>query len=789
MPSQQRMSNRAALLTLAALVVASTSCSCETGHGKLLEPSLQLDPPGLVDFGTVPIGSLKVRTVTLRNLGTAALTIRAEEPGVPFQFNLPIGGLTVPVSGSAELQFAFLPSNATDGPDTASVQLLTNEREGAGAHRLELRGRGVVPGLDCIPSEIDFGPILLGGAKKARTTCTNRLAVATVVELTGFSGRGREQFAAQSVDPNAVPGQPFTVPAGESVEIEIVATAAIDGTNGAVLRLHDTSPSPNELARIEVSATGVRSAVLLEPTHCQDFGFVPVGVARELPFTVRNIGFDPVVVESVVVDAGDARGFTVASPLPITVAPDGLEYLSVAFQPEDTGERTVRLKFVVTGSGPEGTELEACVTGAGGGPMLSCAPAAIDFGMAAVGIPVTRTLRCANAGFAPPGQITDPLIIDHLYSNGSAFQASEADIRNPDGTTGARPEGYLVDESFALDVVYAPFSESSDVGEVKIETRSTPGGVFVTPVSGRGRNVPPCEFELRPDSLDFGTVDQGQTRTLRFTLVNTLVTGPCLISDLRLSDDSDGAFSITPIENLELAVGEKLKVPVTFAPVRYQPDVTGAVQFQISRPDEPLRTVPLRGTAARPCLKFEPSAIDFGKAGPGCRTRERLVELRSQCPTPVTLDGLSMYEGDGSDAFMMGSHLNFPLVLPFLEGVEVRVHFSPRELGGHSGTLRAVAGPDSYLVELEGVGEAGGVQTDTFLSREPTFFLRGSPDDRNGDGVRDENDIDVTIDGRPMPQLTGTGLLVWTFNPLSDAITFHLGVSHATATYDVRCIQ
>jgi len=790
MPITQMVSNRAALSTLAALAMVSNACSCDTGHGKLLDPELLVEPPGLVDFGTVPLGSRKVRTVTLRNLGTTTLTVRSEEPGGPFEFSLPIGGLTLPVAGSAELQLTFAPLEATDGPVAASVELFTNQRKGTGVHRLDLRGRGVVPGLDCTPSEIDFGPILVGGKKKARTICTNRLEVETEVELAGFSGRARDQFAAQIVDPDGV--QPLTVRAGGWFEIEIVATATTDGPSGAVLLLQDTGAFQTQLARIEVNATGVPSAVLLDPNDCQDFGFVPVGGATELAFTVRNIGLEPVVIESVTASGTGAREFTVTSSLPMTVPGDSVEYLSVAFQPDVGGRRTVDLRFVVTGSKPEATELTACATGVGGGPVLSCTPESIDFGMAAVGIPVTRTLRCANAGFELPGQVMDALIIDHLYSSGSAFQASAEDIRNPDGMAGARPEGYLIDESFVLDVVYTPLAESSDFGEVVIETRATPGGMLTTPVSGRGRDVPPCQFELQPDSLDFGTVDRGRTRTLPFRLVNTLVTGACLISDLRLSDESDAAFSITPIDNLELAAGETLSVPVTFAPGRYQPDLTGAVQFQISRPDQPLWTVPLRGTAARPCLKIEPPAIDFGKAGPGCRTLERLVEIRNECPAPVTLDGVQIYEYGRSDSFVRGSHLNFPLVLPFFERVEMRLHFAPRVLGDHFGILRVAAGPDSNLVELEGIGEVGGVQTDTFsFSPNQTIFpLRGSPDDRNSDDKRDEKDVDVTIAGWPAPHLTGTGLLVWTFDQSSDAIRFHAPVVTfpVEVTYDVRCI-
>lgn len=781
-------------LAVVGLSLASWSCGGEPGTRSLAPVAewggVAADDEGafLVDFGVVPLGSKAIRTVSLANKGTLPLTVTAAAAArVPFGIDLPAGGLQVPVGGSVEIRFDFAPAEPTDAPIDANVVLATNGKRGDDQHRFHLVGRGAAPGFDCTPGKVEFGAVLAGTSKKVRAVCTNLIDVPTPVLLGDFTGRSKDRFSAQILDTGAIPDEPFEVAARGSVEIEIGFTAVADGAFDAVLPLLD-GRGENELARMTAVATGIRTGLVLEPTGCLEFGNVPVHGSKELPYTLRNLGTEAAVVDAITVDDRAAAEVMVLTPLPITVQPGGAASVRVTYTPVLGGKRSATLTFHASDPKPDGVDLTGCATAFGGGPQLVCAPAAIDFGKVAVGMPVTRTLHCTNAGSAPTGQAVDPLVIDDVYMDAPVFQASKATIRNSDGTTGAKREGYLVDESFDIDVVHAPTEEGAVGGRVTIESAAAPGGALRVPVSGRGLRLPPCRFDLVPASLDFGVVDKGQRRTLSFTFTNTLQTESCLINDLRLSDDSDGAFSVTPIRSTELPAGDALTVPVTFAPTRYQPLLEGEVQFQISNPTDPVQKVPLRGVAARPCVEVVPSSVDFGKVAPGCRSRDHAIRIRNSCAGPVTFTGITVDEGAHPASFNLRGIPSLPLDVGRNGGFDLASNFAPTVVGPHAGLLRIQAGSDLYLVDLEGAGDDDPVQTDSFDG--PPYVLRGSPADRNGDGRVDEKDISLAIGGTPVPPVSGTGARAWEYATADYTIYLILagGTGRVTATYKVSCL-
>ena len=73
------------------------------------------------------------------------------------------------------------------------------------------------------------------------------------------------------------------------------------------------------------------------------------------------------------------------------------------------------------------------------------------------------------------------------------------------------------------------------------------------------------------------------------------------------------------------------------------------------------------------------------------------------------------------------------------------------------------------------------------------FFLRGTPGDQNHDGRVDEKDIEVKVDGKLTPPVSGSRARVWTYDPQTYAIDFAplfipAPGAQLTATYTVKCI-
>src|SRR5690606_23954306 len=167
-----------------------------------------------------------------------------------------------------------------------------------------------------------------------------------------------------------------------------------------------------------------------------------------------------------------------------------------------------------------------------------------------------------------------------------------------------------------------------------------------TPVSGIARDLPPCDFDLAPDSLRFGVVGPGTQRTLTAYVVNRSETHECIISNLRLSDDTDPAFSMETVESVivpprppagEEGTEYRYPIQVTFAPDEVRP-FEGSVEFFISNPDTPRQSIALSGLGRRPCLEIDPGEIDFGAAPPMCSGREVIVSVRNACTTDLILE-------------------------------------------------------------------------------------------------------------------------------------------------------
>jgi len=702
-------------VVIALLSLSAASCTDDSSNDPR-NPVLEIDGGGevsfdpatetwVVDFGLVAPGVTALRTVRVWNGGAAALTIDGGAPGEPFGFDLPAGGLQLPPSGSAELHFTFAPQVVGETAE-ARVTLDTNERRGRASHRFLLSGRGATPGLDCEPGAIDLGAVVIGASRSMRTLCKNRLDVATKVLIGGFTGEGADGFEAQIVDDGAIVGEPFGIGPKGTVEIEIGFAAASQGESHASLPLLDGDGAPSELAHVDVTAAGVRSSFMLEADSCVDFGFVALGTSKKRLFDLRTLGAGPVVVDSVTVDDEAAAEFEISTPLPITVTQAASASVSVAFRPRTGGAKAATLTF----HAEDGSTITGCATALGGGPQLVCTPESIDFGLSALDMPATRTLRCSNAGQALPGESLEPLFVNDVRTDSARFLADKASIRNSDGSTGARHEGYGAADSFRIDVSFVPENEGIASGTVTVQ--ASPGGSVEIPVTGQGRDLPSCRFELLPNHLEFGVVDRGDKRTQSFTLRNTLQSGSCLVGSLRLADDSDGDFSIAPIDVVELPAGGLLRVPVTFAPTRYQPDMTGTVEFQVSNRDEPLQRVRLHGTAAKPCLDVSPRIVDFGEVAPGCRSRERMISFDNTCASPITVTGVWINENGESDAFDVKRRPSLPLVVNGGGSDPLTVVFAPPDAGSRSGTVRIEANGEVYLVELAGTGDPVPVQTD-----------------------------------------------------------------------------
>ena len=700
------------IFILLTLVVGAWSCGTDEvrSQSSRLTTNLELDPGEdadfVVDFGEVAIGAAASKRFSLGNDGSVELLIVSSEPAAPFSLSPASGEFQLPAGGSTWIEFRFQPE--LESTASQILTLSTNEGPGGREYRIRLEGVGVQAALACDRSSLDFGVIVRGNVSSQRVSCTNSASFPIEVGELAFRGIHAPFLSARFV------GGTNQVPSGGTIEFEVTLRAESLGMIEAWLEAR--AIYPQLLASLRVTAEVVTSEVSIEPPGCLDFSFVEVGDTGQRTLTLRNLGREPIQLQSVEVAGEDPSDFSVLTSTSLVLAPDGgVGTLEIEFQPSKSGARSAVLSLQT--DEPGAAPLQVCVKGVGGGPALSCTPEVHDFGAVAVGVPSTVFLRCSNTGTAPESEeeAAVPLFLSSVSSDSDRFQVS---VRNEDESTGPKAAGYQIGESFFLEVVYAPMEESFDAAEIRVQTNSTMG---LFNVSGQGRVLPPCEISIVTPSLQFGVVDRGAELTRTFEIRN-LLSGSCLIRDLRLSDDSDPAYSLTPIDVHELGGHDSLPVSVRFAPTTYAPSLRGNVEFEISNPGDRFQTVQLDGAAGQACLLIEPAAIDYGNVTPGCTNQGRKVVFSNACATSLTVTAASV-EGPQSEDFHIIGMPSFPRVLGPQQWVEATLAFLPNRLGRHLAALElqvevASSGEELfYVASLEGNGATSGRQTDEFIQK------------------------------------------------------------------------
>ncbi|MGW3242836.1 Ig-like domain-containing protein [Streptomyces sp. NPDC001070] len=186
---------------------------------------------------------------------------------------------------------------------------------------------------------------------------------------------------------------------------------------------------------------------------------------------------------------------------PKALATDDSLDVPITFSPTAPGG----INGTLTANLSDGQKLVFALHGVGTKPGLAAAPDAMDFETVPTGSNSTLNLQITNTG-------TEPERIDSIAPPTGPFAAS-----------GLPATGTVVPAggSFVLSVTYTPAGDQEDSSALVIT--STGGGdthtvsvpVTGTAVTGQGH------LEFSTDSLDFGSVPIGSSKSLSFTITNT----------------------------------------------------------------------------------------------------------------------------------------------------------------------------------------------------------------------------------------------------------------------------
>ena len=376
-------------------------------------PRLFIDPPFGLGYDCVTIGCGDERTLTVENRGGGKVRLslvrlsvdtssdfslrRADDGALPFDETT-----TVDVTPDTPLTLTvrYTPSDGNSDAGKVLVDWYDGALEFADAvvtHvELPLSTRelgGVAATL--VEPRLNFGFVDVGDEGRRDIVVRNSgdggvLSVGPVSLEDGTAAVFVEPAPGDWGEHFVNPGDELRIP----VAFRPDATAAFLGA----LQVR-TSDGATPSLRVEVAGTAVAEPRVLASTSAIAFGDIRVGVTRTETVTVTNIGGAPLTFVSSV---ASGAGVQLSSTAPVTVAPLESASFDVAWTPVVGGPFSGAVQLVT--DDPTQPQVTVTLDGFADAPLLSAAPASVDFGGVVQGWTTgAQTFLLSNTGF---GELT-----------------------------------------------------------------------------------------------------------------------------------------------------------------------------------------------------------------------------------------------------------------------------------------------------------------------------------------------------------------------------------------------
>jgi hypothetical protein len=238
------------------------------------------------------------------------------------------------------------------------------------------------------------------------------------------------------------------------------------------------------------------------------------------------------------------------------------------------------------------------------------------------------------------------------------------------------------------------------------------------PLSGSGQPALPCEVQITPPQIDFGTVAPGRDAVLGFKVVN-VGRDVCAIKDLSVPLDAGGRFALVgdPPAGLNLLPGESFVREVALQ--RGGPgQLKGAVAFAVADPARPERRIPLSANVQPSCLDLEPHFLDWGLVRGDCGVAPKGFTATNHCSAPVDVRGVTVGPGTATD-FSIAAAPAMPLSLPPGGSFSVSVGYGAQVEGQTLAPLFVATSdlPRPLLLPLQGESWRTGAVRDEFIQQ------------------------------------------------------------------------
>jgi hypothetical protein len=310
-----------------------------SGTGVAASPIANLLPASLI-FGTLAVGSTSgPQPITLRNLGSAALTLSqvtftgpdaANFAVAPSGTTCPIGS-TVAIGASCLVQIDFTPQ--TSGAKNSTVNFVDNAS--GSPQSISLSGTAIAPALQIFPTSLTFAAQSVGTPSPSQTITLSSTATSSVtIKGITITGANAGDFT-ENGNCSAVLG------AGASCQITVIFKPTAAGNRSASISISDNAAgNPHSMS---LTGTATQAAVSLSPSTV-NFANQLVGTASApVALTVTNTGSGALVIGSIAFPGANAADFTQKNTCTTPVAPAATCLINVTFMPSAVGSRTATM--------------------------------------------------------------------------------------------------------------------------------------------------------------------------------------------------------------------------------------------------------------------------------------------------------------------------------------------------------------------------------------------------------------------------------------------------------------
>jgi hypothetical protein len=324
----------------AAFAIAISACNCDESIGRL-EGELEVTPTSL-DFGEVPVGGEKQLDLTLKNLGSAKLTVESFSVGAPFI--APSGTASVAPAFPRTVKIGFRPT--TVGPSSGVLTIREEDPE-APEVEVSVRGVGIEAAVVVDPLTVDFGEVLWNSSTTPQT------------RMISVSNAGSDGFDLTAIELAEDAGGAFTVDAGMAIRSyaprssDTFTVSYMPNSMGSVtgsVRIKTTAPTaPEIIVSLRASAVGPEMDLCVQVTGggelCAsrgemtrlDFGVLTLNGRATGQIAIKNIGTRDLTAQGML--QGQAPDFmfmpSIAPLGEVVISPGQAQRIDVAYTAND----------------------------------------------------------------------------------------------------------------------------------------------------------------------------------------------------------------------------------------------------------------------------------------------------------------------------------------------------------------------------------------------------------------------------------------------------------------------